>query len=105
MAEFDAQHVLEEMIKAARVNLGDAMPETYRYVETEIKKMAQIIFKVETQLVCGAMSAESARTIIDSLVNAAKTVGLTGAGVVKVEAEKAINAALAVLKNAVKVVA
>ena len=41
----------------------------------------------------------------DSLVNAAKTVKLTGEGIVAVEAEKAINAALAVLKNAIKAVA
>ena len=105
MAKFDAQQVLGDMVDAAKASLGDTLPETYHYVEDEIKKIAKTIFKVETQLVCGEIDAESARLIIDSLVNAAKTVELAGEGIVVVEAEKAINAALAVLKNAIKAVA
>lgn len=105
MAKFDAQQVLRDMVDAAKASLGDAMPETYHYVENEIKKLAETIFKVEAQLVCSEISAESARLVIDSLVNAAKTVELTGEGIVAVEAEKAINAALAVLKDAIKAVA
>jgi hypothetical protein len=105
MAKFDAQQVLRDMVDAARDSLGDTLPETYCYVEDEIKKIAKTVYQVETQLVCGKIDAESARLIIDSLVNAAKTVELTGEGIVVVEAEKAINAALAVLKNAIKAVA
>ena len=105
MAEFDAQQVLEEMVDAAKASLGRSMPETYHYIENEIKKLAKTIFKVETQLVCGEINADYARLIIDSLVNAAKTVELTGEGIVAVEAEKAIIAALAVLKDAIKAIA
>ena len=105
MAKFNAQRVLGEMVDAAKASFGDALPETYQYVEDEIKKIARTVYKVETQLVCGEIDAEIARLIIDSLVNAAKTVKLTGEGAVAVEAEKAINAAFAVLKNAIKAVA
>ena len=105
MAEFNAEQVLRDMFEAVRNSLADKLPETRTYVEEEIKKLGKEIFKIKTKLLYGDIDSESARLIINSLINAAKTVELTGEGIVKVEAQKAINAALAVLKKVIKAVA
>ena len=75
------------------------------YVEEELKKLAKEIAKVETSRLIGEIDQETARLMTDSLINAAKTVKAAGEGIVKVRAEQAINAALAVLVKAIKAVA
>lgn len=105
MASFDGKEVLKEMLEAARVSLGNSVPKAYEYVEAELKKLAKEIAKVETNRIIGEIDHRIAQILTDSLINAAKTIGLTGKGIISVEAEKAINAALAVLKNAIKAVA
>ena len=105
MAGFDGKEVLKEMLAAAKESIGDSLPETLNYVEEELKKLAKEIAKVETSRIIGEIDKETARLLTDSLINAAKTVKAAGEGIVKVQAEQAINAALAVLVKAIKAVA
>ncbi len=105
MPSFDGKEVLNQMLAAAQASLGDSLPKTFEYVETELKRLAKGIAKVETKRMIGEIDKKTAQLLTDSLINAAKTVRLAGEGIVKVEAEKAINAALAVLVTAIKAVA
>ena len=105
MAGFDGKEVLKEMLAAAKASIGNSLPETLNYVEEELKKLAKEIAKVETRRLIGEIDKETARILTDSLINAAKTVKAAGEGIVKVRAEQAINAALAVLVKAIKAVA
>lgn len=102
MANFDGKEVLKEMLAAARESLGDSLPETRAYVEAELTTLAKELAKVETNRLIGEIDDATARILTDSLINAAKTVKAAGEGILKVEAEKAINAALAVLEKAIK---
>ena len=57
--------------------------------------------QVELRKEMGQLGPDAADIILlDSLINAARTVEITGKGIVKVEAEKAINAAIKVLTGA-----
>ncbi|MGE5604921.1 MAG: hypothetical protein ACM3YE_04425 [Bacteroidota bacterium] len=105
MAGFDGKEVLKEMLAAAKASIGDSLPETLKYVEEELKKLANEIAKVETNRMIGEIDKKTAGILTDSLINAAKTVKAAGEGIVKVRAEQAINAALAVLVKAIKAVA
>ena len=105
MAFVDGKEVLKQMLAAAKASIGDSLPETLEYVEEELKKLAKEIAKVETNRIIGEIDQKTARILTDSLINAAKTVTAAGEGIVKVQAEMAINAALAVLVKAIKAVA
>lgn len=96
---------LFKMLAAAKDSIGDSLPETRKYVEEELKKLAKEIAKVETSRIIGEIDQKTARILTDSLINAAKTVKAAGEGIVKVKVEQAINAALAVLVKAIKAVA
>jgi len=104
MAGFDGKEVLKEMLAAAKASIGDSLPETLKYVEEELEKLAKEIAKVEINLIIGEIDKETAKLLTDSLINAAKTVAATGEGIAKVQAEQAINAGLAVLGKAIKTV-
>ena len=105
MGNLDVEEVLSEMLKAARKSFGKKLPETFDYVEEEIKRLGKDVAKIEGQRLLGEIDEESAKLLIEMQINAAKTVQLTGKGIVKVEVEKALNAAFGVLEKTIKTVA
>ena len=105
MGNLNVDELLSEMLKAARKSFGKKLPETFDYVEEEIKRLGKDVAKIEGQRLLGEIDEESARILIKMQVNAAKTVQLTGKGIAKVEAENAMNAALGVLEKTIKTVA
>lgn len=105
MAGFDGKEVLREMLAVAEASIGNYLPGTLKYVEKELIQLVREIVKVETSRINGEIDQETARFLMDSLINAAKTIKAAGEGIIKVRAEQAINEALAVLVKAVKAVA
>ena len=104
MATPNFSKILQKMPDAAKASFGGHLPETLSYVEEELKKLLDEVKNVEVKKTLGQIDAETAEILLDSLINAARTVELTGAGIVKVEAEKALNAAIKTLTDALNVV-
>jgi hypothetical protein len=77
--------------------------ETLSFVEEELIQLLDEVKKVELRKEMGQIDAEVADIQLDSLINAARTVEITGEGIVKVEAEKALNAAIKALMDALGV--
>jgi uncharacterized protein YlxW (UPF0749 family) len=100
----DFNKILQQMLDAAKASLGGRLPQTLSYVEAELKQLLEETKKVEMRKKLGQIDAATAEIQLNSLLNAAGTVAVTGEGIVKVEAEKAINAAIKALTDALGVV-
>jgi hypothetical protein len=104
MAAIHYEEILKKMLDAAKGSLGKHLPETLSYMEEELKTLLDEVKQVELRKATGEIDADVAAIQLDTLFNAAKTVKKTGEGIVKVEAEKAINAAIKVLTDALAAV-
>jgi hypothetical protein len=101
MAKIDADELLTKMLAAATEPFKTQWPTVKDFAESEFKKIAESIVFIEGQVLLGKMTPEEARLHLDIQTNASRTVFLTieGLGILTVEA--AINAALAVVREAV----
>jgi hypothetical protein len=101
MANINVEDLLQKMLAAAAGPFKQQWPNVKDYAQTELKKIAESIAFIEAQAALGQMTPEQAKLHLDIQKNASRMVLLTieGLGILTVEA--AINAALAVVKEAV----
>ncbi len=101
MEKMNVNEIINQALDAAKRSLGNKLPYTMDYVERTIKQLGMEMADVETERALGQMDDQTARLIIDTEINAVRTVEITGEGVAKVETEKAINAALDAVMKAI----
>ena len=99
--DFDLEAVANGMLSAMSTSLGNSWDKVSDYAEGEAKKLAQSAADLARLRIAGKVSEEQAKLLLGLQANAAKLVFLAieGMGILAVEA--AINAALAVLREAV----
>jgi hypothetical protein len=98
----ELEKLAKEMIHEAKGVLGHAWPQVRAFAEAEMKKIALSVLAIEEALAKGELTEPEARALLDIQKNASRAV-LTASKVVGiVEAEKAINAALAILTGPLK---
>lgn len=97
----DVAQLGKEMLGAMNGVLQDDWPEIRAYAESESRKMAEALVMVETLVAQGSINAEQARLHVQMQKNAARMVLLAIEGLGVLMAEKAINAALAVVRDTV----
>ncbi len=96
-----AADVVKEMLGAAAGELSGAWDEVEDYARSEFKKFAETLELIERQLVQGKMTPERARLHVDFQKQSMKAVLLTIEGLGILAVERAINAALGVVRDAV----
>jgi len=101
MAAIDLGKLLPNMLNAAKGVLQKRWPEAKDYAESEFKKMGESLLFIEKQRAAGQMTEEQARLHMDIQKNTSRTVLLTLEGLGILAVEEAINAALAVIRDAV----
>jgi len=98
----DVESTAKQMIAEATKVLGGKWKDARGYAEPEFKKIAMTVATIEQGRAAGQISDDDARALLDIQKNATRSV-LTALEVIGVAtAEKAINAALAVLAAPVK---
>jgi len=90
-----------KMLDAAKGVLSEKWPEIQDYAETETKKLAESLVMIEKLKLAGRINEEQAKLHFDIQKNAARTVLLTVEGLGILAVEQALNAASAVVKDAV----
>lgn len=101
MATIDIGDIAKQMLAAALGELGPQAKKVKAYAELEMKKLAQTIAAIEVAHRAGKMTDEEARLLLDMQRNAARAVMATVKGMSLVAAERAVNAALGVVRDAV----
>ena len=97
----NVSEISTSMRNAALGALKEKGPEIKGYAETEFKKLAETLAMIEKMRLTGAMTEEQAQLHLQIQKNATRTVLLTVEGLGMLAVEQAINAALAVVKDAV----
>lgn len=97
----NASELATKMLDAAKGVLSEKWPEIQDYAEGETKKLAQSLVMIEKLKLAGKISEEQAKLHFDIQKNAARTVLLTIEGLGILTVERALNAASAVVKDAV----
>jgi hypothetical protein len=103
MATLNVQLLVKQMLAAAGKVLKKDWPEARKYAELEFTKLAQTMAMIQTQSALGELSKTEAKLLMDIQRNAARSVLLTLEGLGALAVEKAINAALRVVKETVNV--
>lgn len=94
--------LLTPMLNAAKEVVGEKWPEVQDYAESEFKKIGENILMIgKMKLNQPPISDEQARLLFDIQKNASRAVLLAVEGMSLIIAEKAINAALDVIRTAV----
>lgn len=101
MPNINISSIVSAMSEAAFSKLKDSVPDAKKYVESEMKKIGQSIAYIEDEVLAGRMNLEKASLHLDIQKNASKTVLLTLEGLGIIAVERAINAALSVVKDTV----
>jgi hypothetical protein len=101
MAKLRTDTLVKQMLAAAAKVLKKDWPEARLYAELEFTKLAQTILMIETQYALGQLTKTEAKLLLDIQRNAARAVILTLEGLGALAVEKAINAALKVVRDAV----
>jgi hypothetical protein len=97
----NASELATKMLDAAKGVLSEKWPEIQDYAEGETKKLAQSLVMIEKLKLAGKINEEQAKLHFDIQKNAARTVLLTVEGLGILAVERALNAASAVVKDAV----
>lgn len=97
----DVNDLLERMVEAAKLVFDESWPDVKEHAETELKGVAEGIVLIERLRIDGKISQKQSRLLIRMKENTAKIVLLTLEGMGIVVVEKAINAALKVVKDTV----
>lgn len=97
----DISELLTEMLGAAKNVLSEEWPEIKEHAETELKGLAEGIALVEKLRIRGKINKTQSRALIRMKQNTAQIVLLTIEGLGILAVEKALNAALKVIKDTV----
>jgi hypothetical protein len=101
MAKIDVADLVSKMVKAALGALQKRTPEIRDYAETAFQHIGEAIRFIEAQRLAGRMTEDQARLHLEMQKNTARTILLAIEGLGLLAVEAAINAALAVMKDAV----
>lgn len=97
----DSGELAGNMIAAMQGMLSEKWPEIKEYGESEVKKLVQSFVMIETLRASDKIDEEEAALLFSIQKNASRTVFLSIEGLGILAVEKALNAALAVAKDAV----
>jgi len=101
MAEIDTKKLVKDMLEAAAAPLRRAWPEVRDYAEAEFRKLADTMTTVQKLEQSGQITKKRAKLHLEIQKNAMRTVLLTIEGLGILAVEKAINAALRVVRDTV----
>lgn len=101
MPDLDADKLARAMLAAARAALKKQWPAAKAYAEMEFRKLAQTLVMIEAQHALGELSKTEAKLLLEIQRNAARSVLLTLEGMGVIAAERAINAALRIVRDTV----
>ena len=90
-----------QMIAAASTSLGDDWPKVKSFAESELKRLARTLVDIGELAASGEISRAEAKALIKIHRNTTQTVLLAAEGMSILAVEKAVNAALAVVKETV----
>lgn len=97
----DVNKLLRQMLKAAKSELKPAWPGVKDHAEMELKGIAEGIALIQRLRLQGKISQKQSRALIKMKKNTAQIVLLTLEGLGIVAVERAINAALKAVRDAV----
>jgi len=93
--------MLSAMLDEVKEVIGDKWPEVRDYAESELKKLGENLLLIEKLRAAGEMSEEEARLYLDMQKLAMRNVLISIEGIGIITAERAINAALGVVRDSV----
>lgn len=97
----NVSELLKKMLAAAESVIKKEWPDSKDYAESEFKKIGESIMFIQKEVKAGKMTADRARLHMEIQKNAARTALLALEGLAVIAVEKAINAALAAVKDTV----
>ena len=101
MANIDVDQVLSGMLGAAQGVFNDKWPSIKDFAEAEFEKLARTLAQIELLKVSNQIDEGEASVLFEMQKNTARAVMLALEGMSLLLVEGAINAALAVVKDAV----
>lgn len=101
MSQVNVEELAAKMLEAAKNVFSSKWPEAKDYAESEFKKIAESVAFIEAQCALGVMNKEKAKLHLNMQKNASKMMLLCLEGLGLLTVEKAINAALAAVKDTV----
>lgn len=99
--DFKVSDLLKAMLGAAKGEFGETWPEVQDFAKTEFKKLAQTLVDIGKMRAQGKITATQARILIRMQRRTTQTVLLTIEGLGILAVERAINAAIAVVRDTV----
>jgi predicted HTH domain antitoxin len=97
----NASKLSKNILSAFKEELQDRWPDVKEYGKAEANKLAQTLVMIEALSAAGKINEEQAGLHLEIQKNAVRTVFLTLEGLGMLAVEAAINAALAVVRDAV----
>jgi len=104
MAAINISEIASNMLKAALPELTAGGNSAKNYAEVEFKKIAMQIKLIGELFAKGSLSEEEAKALLQMQVNSTKILMLTLEGLSLIVVEKAINAALGVVRDTVNTI-
>ena len=101
----DIRKIAEDMFNAAIPILKEDAPGIAGFAEGEFKKLAQQLVTIEAELIAGQINPEQAKLLVEMQKSAARVVLLTAKGLSLLTVEKALNAAIDVVRAVVNTAA
>lgn len=102
MADFNAEKVLKDMLKAAQAEAGAVWGKVKDDVEEEFKVLVNVAARIMARKEAGKITEVNARFLMAQYYGAARSFLYSLEGIAKLILESMINAALEVLKEAIK---
>lgn len=96
----DVAQLAKDMFDAAFPILKQDAPQIQAFATGEFKKIALTLATIEEEVTSGQITEEQARLLIEMQKNASRVVLLTAKGLSLLTVEKALNAALDVVRTA-----
>jgi replicative superfamily II helicase len=100
MPDIDIQQLVQKMLSASKGELGNHFKEARDYAAQSYKNILENADLLASKAANGELSEEQAKILLNMHIKAAQNVLLTIEGIGIVAAERAINAAIAVVKDA-----
>jgi hypothetical protein len=97
----DVGTLADNMLGAALPILRKGAQDAESFAKTEFTKIAQTIVSIGEQVAAGQINQQQAALLLDMQTSASRNVLLCLQGLALLAVEEAINAALAIVKNAV----
>ena len=101
MEQLNADETVEEMLKAAKVELKSKWPIAKEYATNEFKQITDTIVYIQIEVLQGRMTQATAKTHLEGQKDATKMVLITLDGLDSIIVEAAINAALNAVSGSV----